>query len=201
MGTVLAERVIDMLVLFGLLGLTGLEMFGAYLPGPLVYLFVAGLILAAIIILALLTMKRFGRQVERRLPQRVQSVYVRFEEGTLQSFRNLPLLLVLSLAVWAIEAGRLWLVLWALGLTGVGVSTVLFTSLAASLLTTLPITPAGLGLVESGVIGVLLLMNSTGVVSGITENLAGSVAILDRSISYWSLVVFGTLTYIVTKKK
>ena len=33
------------------------------------------------------------------------------------------------------------------------------------------------------------------------EGLAASVAILDRTISYWSLVVFGAIAYVLSKKK
>lgn len=201
MGTVLAERVVDMLVLFVLMGLTGLRIFGGYLPDSVEYLFAAGMVLALIVILALVIMRQFGPQVERMLPGRLQAIYARFSEGTLQSFRNLPLLLVLTLAVWAIEAARLWLIMLALGLPNVSFLVVVFISLAASLLTTLPVTPAGLGLVESGVIAILLLLNSIGTVQGISQSLASSTAILDRSISYLSLVVVGIVAYLIRRGK
>jgi len=63
------------------------------------------------------------------------------------------------------------------------------------------VTPAGLGLVESGVIAILLLLNSIGTVQGINQSLASSVAILDRSISYWSLVVIGIVVYALSRRK
>ena len=201
MGTVLAERVSDMLVLFVLMGLTGLRIFGGYLPAAVVYLFSAGLALVLIVIAALVVMKRFGQHVERVLPGRLREVYGRFAEGTLHSFRNLPLLLLLTIIVWAIEAARLWLILWALGLLNVSLLVVIFTSLAASLLTTLPVTPAGLGLVESGIIAILLFLNSIGTVQGVSQSLASSAAILDRTISYWSVVVIGMVVYVITRRK
>jgi uncharacterized protein (TIRG00374 family) len=68
-------------------------------------------------------------------------------------------------------------------------------------LTTLPITPAGLGFVESAVVGILLLASRAGLVAGIDENLAASVAILDRTISYWSLIVVGLAVYLLSKRR
>lgn len=201
MGTVLAERIFDMLVLFVLMSVSGLRIFGEHLPDIVEYLFVAGAALAVIIVAALLVMKHFGRRLERRLPGRLRSIYVRFEEGTLLSFRNIPLLLLLTILVWAVEAGRLWLILAALGMAHVGPLVVIFISLAASLITTLPVTPAGLGLVETSVTGILVFLNSIGTVQGVTTSLATSAAILDRSISYWSVVVIGLLAYIFSKKK
>ena len=74
-------------------------------------------------------------------------------------------------------------------------------ALASALLTTLPITPAGLGFVESAIVGILLLAASWGLAPGIDENVAASVAILDRVISYWSLIVTGIILYLITRKR
>jgi len=35
----------------------------------------------------------------------------------------------------------------------------------------------------------------------VDENVAASVAILDRVISYWSLIVVGIVLYVVTRKR
>jgi uncharacterized protein (TIRG00374 family) len=201
MGTVLAERIFDMLVLFILMLASGLRLFGDKLPDIVEYLFVAGGVLVVIVVLALVTMRQFGRHVERLLPLRLRAFYARFEEGTLQSFRNIPLILLLTIVVWAIEAARLWLILSALGLLNVGLPVVIFTSLAASLLTTLPVTPAGLGLVETSVTGILVFLNSIGTIQGVSTSLASSAALLDRSISYWSVVVIGLIVYVLTRKR
>ncbi|MDI6859145.1 MAG: flippase-like domain-containing protein, partial [Methanocellales archaeon] len=71
---------------------------------------------------------------------------------------------------------------------------IVFVALAAALLTALPITPAGLGAVELAIVGVLMIV-------GIDKNLAVSVAILDRLISYWSLLIVGGLAYFITDKR
>ena len=69
-----------------------------------------------------------------------------------------------------------------------------FVALAASLLTTIPLTPAGLGAVETGIVGVLQWV-------GVERNAAASVAVIDRVIGYWSILVIGVVIYIVSRKK
>ena len=77
----------------------------------------------------------------------------------------------------------------------------LFVALAAALLTTLPVTPAGLGFVETSIVGILILAANFGLAPGVNENVATSVAILDRVISYWSLIVVGSILYVITRKR
>ena len=74
---------------------------------------------------------------------------------------------------------------FSLHLAGVhlGPSQFLLIALVAALLTTVPFLPGGLGLVEAGMIGVLIT------VGGVTNSAAVSITLLDRSISYGSLVV------------
>jgi uncharacterized membrane protein YbhN (UPF0104 family) len=59
-----------------------------------------------------------------------------------------------------------------------------------ALLTIIPFTPAGLGVVELGV-GSLLV----GVV-GLDPVMAGSIILLDRVVVFWSLLVVGTVLYL-----
>ncbi|MCL4459348.1 MAG: flippase-like domain-containing protein [Chloroflexi bacterium] len=201
LGTILAERMSDMVVLFIMLALAGLSLFGGKVPAPVMTIFLAGLVLVVLIVLAVLVMKSCGGLVQRLLPARVKPIYGRFEEGTLLSFQNMPLLLLLTVVVWLQESARMWFICLSLGLSAIGLSPVIFMALGGAILTTLPITPAGLGLVESATVGVLLLLNNLGAVHGIDENVAASVAILDRTLSYWSLIVFGLLVYLLSKKK
>jgi len=61
---------------------------------------------------------------------------------------------------------------------------VVFVALCSSLLTTLPITPAGLGAVEVSIIGILGLY-------GVSRDFAAAIALLDRIISYWNIIPLG----------
>ncbi len=200
-GTILAERIIDLLLTFVLLALMGMVAFHGSLPPTILIGMQASLGLVAVVIVGLLAMRNLGSLIRRILPSKLHHHYGSFEEGTLRSFQQLPLVLAYSLLAWIIEAGRLYFVVLALGLAGISFPIVLFVAIAASLLTSLPGTPAGLGVVDSAIIVILLLASNLGLVTGVDKSLATSVAILDRTISYWSLVIFGLITYIVTKKK
>ena len=69
-----------------------------------------------------------------------------------------------------------------------------FVALGSALLTAIPGTPAGLGYAEFGVSLALVLY-------GFGSDIAFSIAVLDRTLSYWSVVLFGLVTYILSKKK
>src|SRR4029077_12045755 len=124
-------------------------------------------------------------------------VFHRYESlrlGTVDSFDRLPALIGLTLLVWAAEGTRLGFVVFSLHLAGVhlGPSQFLLIALVAALLTTVPFLPGGLGLVEAGMIGVLIT------VGGIPNSAAVSITLLDRSISYGSLIVVGFVIFVLT---
>lgn len=200
-GTILAERIVDLLLTFFLLGVTGLVAFRGTLPAEIVMGAQGSLLLVAVTISGIFAMKNMGSVIRRFIPARLHVQYGRFEEGTLHSFRQMPLVLGYSIVAWLIESARLYLVVAALGLTGISLPIVLLTAIAASILTSIPGTPAGLGVVEGTIITVLVLAGRLGLAPGMTEGLAASIAILDRTISYWSLVLFGLVAYLLTKKK
>ncbi|MDP8922649.1 MAG: flippase-like domain-containing protein [Chloroflexota bacterium] len=200
-GTILAERIIDMLILFVLLVGSVLLAFHGALPAVILSIMQVGIVLAGVVVVGLLAMRKLGGHIERLIPKRFRAQYALFEEGTLGSFQALPLVLAYSVAGWAIEAGRLFLVCLALGLTGLSPAIVLFVALASALLTTLPVTPAGLGFVESAIVGILILAAGFGLAPGVNETVAASVAILDRVISYFSLIVVGSVLYAATHKR
>jgi uncharacterized protein (TIRG00374 family) len=191
-GSVFTERVFDMIILFIMFGLTGLLTFGVKLDARIRYLLVSGFIMTFVLISGLFTMKYFGKHIRRFLPSRIRDIYGRFEIGTLESIKNVPLLITYTLLIWMLEAGRLYFVTFSLNLT-IPIMLVIFIALTSSLLTALPITPAGLGAVEVAIVGILLVF-------GIDKNIAVSIAILDRLISYWSVVPLGYITFVMSSK-
>ena len=94
----------------------------------------------------------------------------------------------MTLLIWLFEAARLLFVLGALGLY-LPPSQVIFVAVAASLLTTVPLTPAGFGFVEIAMVYVL----TTGF--GLAQNDAVAVAVLDRTVSVFSVIVVGAPLY------
>lgn len=191
-GSVFTERVFDMIVLFTLLGITGLLNFGGTLPSTIVYLLLSGFLLTLVLIVGLITMKYFSHIIMRFLPPRFKDIYSRLEIGTLHSIKNLPLLLIYTLVIWFLEATRLYFVIFSLNFS-LPFTLIIFIALASSLLTALPITPAGLGAVEFAIIGILVLFE-------IDKNMAFSIAMLDRLISYWSIIPLGYITFVLSKK-
>jgi uncharacterized protein (TIRG00374 family) len=200
-GTILAERIIDVVVLFLLmLAATGLS-FGRAVPGEVLVLMQIGFGLVVLVIVGLVGMRPLRPLIERLLPARLHAQYGRFEHGTLNSFRGIPRLVALTGVAWAGEVARLYLVTLSLGLGGIAQSVIVFVALAAALMTTLPLTPAGLGFAEGAIVGVLLLAARAGLAPGVDEHAAASIALLDRGISYWSLIVVGLVVYPLSKRK
>ncbi len=197
-GTIFAERLLDMIVLFGLLVLSGWQVFGAQMPPATRYIFVFGLLLVVLIVAGLAAMRYLSVLIRRVVPDRLHRVYTLFEEGTLGSLRPraLPLLFLLTTAIWMAESMRLFFVIEAMGGLQLGLPAIIFVALASSLLTTVPATPGGLGLVEGGIIGVLISP-----LFGVMKVSAGAAALLDRVINYWSIVVFGLILFLLSKRK
>ena len=130
-------------------------------------------------------MKGYGAWFARLLPERLADSFTRFRQGTLGSLKQLRIVFLLGLAAWLLEAGRLYFVVQALDLS-ISLPLVLIVSLGHAILSTVP-TPGGIGAVEPGTTTLLLL--------GLGKADAASVALLDRSITYLSVVVLGGLAF------
>jgi uncharacterized protein (TIRG00374 family) len=182
MGTVLAERVLDMTLVFLLLAGTALWVSSQGSLGLARVFVVASFVLGLLGVLGVLAMWLFGLKLAQFLPRKMEQLYVRLHDGTLGSFQRIPWLIVLGVLAWMCEMGRLYCVIQALG-HELAVPMIVFVALANALLTTIPITPGGVGLVEPGIVGLLVLR--------FTRESASSIALLDRSISYLSIVLLG----------
>ena len=200
-GTVFIERILDLFAI-SILGLAaGYWSFRNGLPTEIQVVFGIAVGVVILLAVALLTLRNFGRRILVRLPvpHRVIEYYDRFEEGVFGAIglRGLPPLLVLTGFIWATEAMRLYLVVQALGLPGVqlGISGAFFVALIGSLLTAVPLSPAGLGIVEAGVVGIL--SGAYGV--PVTE--ATTIALVDRAISVLSIIILGSIAYALSSKR
>ncbi len=194
LGTIIAERLLDLVVLMALLLIAGAIVFHDRAPAVLIPYLVAGVAVCAAGIGAILVMRAGrGQRLLRLLPEAVFHRYESFRMGTVESFRHLEVLIPLTALVWGMESARLALVVFALGGGGsLGPAQLLLIALVAALLTTVPFLPGGLGLVEAGMVGVLVS------VGGLGRNAALSIALLDRSISYGSVVAVGAVVFAVT---
>ena len=196
LGTIVSERIIDFVVLVSLLIISGLISFRLSLPHRYAAVFVVGIAIAAALVIGLVGLRFTGGRLASLLPFRFRGHAGRFKGGLLNAFRaNLPLLIVLTVAVWVAESSRLYLVIQALPLhLALNPAQIMFIALVASLLTTIPALPGGLVIVEGGIIAVLISF-------GLTSSQGLSVAILDRLISYWSLIVVGLLVFVFSRQR
>lgn len=197
LGTIFAERLLDMLCLFTFLVLSAWLVFGTQLPPETNLIFGSGLVLALLVIAGLAGMRFFSPLIRRIVPQRFQEVYIGFEQAALRSFRPaiLPQLIGFTAVIWLLEGFRLFFVIEALNVSGLALPAIIFVALASSLLTALPLTPGGLAVVEGTVTVVLTTFFA------IDKNLASAITLLDRTINFWSIVVFGLVLYIFSKRK
>ncbi|MDQ3555062.1 MAG: flippase-like domain-containing protein [Chloroflexota bacterium] len=197
-GTVFIERVFDLFTIV-LLGLAaGLWSFRNGLSTEVAIVFEVGLVFIGLLAVGLFVIRNFGRRLMSRLPvpQRVVEFYDRFEEGVFSiDRRRVPLLALVTVLIWATEAMRLYLVVLALGFDfPLGISGAFFVALIASLLTAIPFTPAGLGIVELGVATILTAFY------GADQNQASAIVLVDRAISVLSIIVLGSIVYLLSSK-
>jgi uncharacterized protein (TIRG00374 family) len=199
-GTVFIERILDLLVI-AILGLAaGFWSFRTGLPPSIQLVAILGIVTVGVLMGLLLTLRNFGRSLISRLPlpHRVIELYDRFEEGVFGAIAShaLPKLLVITVLIWGTESLRLFLVVQALHFPDVelGLSGAVFVALIGSLLTAVPLSPAGLGIVEAGVVGVLTAAY------GVPLPEATAIALLDRVISVFSIIVFGSIAYLLSDK-
>jgi glycosyltransferase 2 family protein len=201
LGTVFIERILDLFAI-AILGLAaGFWSFRGGLKPEIQFIVALGVGTVVVLAGLLFTLRNFGRQIIERLPlpHRVLEFYDRFEEGVFQGVgrRQLPGLIVLTGLIWSTEGMRLFFVIQALGFPDVntGISGAFFVAFIGSLLTAVPLSPAGLGIVDAGMGAVLVLAY------GVPPTEAATIVIVDRVISVFSIIVIGSIVYVFSDKR
>jgi uncharacterized protein (TIRG00374 family) len=105
--------------------------------------------------------------------------------------RKLLHVTLLTLPLWFLEGVRVYAEARALDLP-LALFSAFLIALLAALLTTVPLTPAGIGAVEIGIAGTLLLL-------GFPREQAVALALLDRLVAYWSVFLFAGIPWIVER--
>ena len=191
LGTIFAERLADMMTLGVVLVAMAFVVFGRHIPADVSMWMYIAVGLAVTLIVGILVVFRFRHFFRGFVPLRVRDHYISLEEGALGSFGRIPTLLVLTAIIWAFEGVRLYFVTLSVS-GGVSFAAALFVALLASLLTVIPLTPAGLGFVEFGVVGILTVI-------GVGQQTAASIALLDRVVAYWSVIIVGAIVYLIAR--
>ncbi len=193
LGTILAERLTDLSVLFVTMATAGVIAFHGQLPAEATRTLVMGIGLLAIGFAGLAGLWFARHAVERRLPARLQTQFGHLHDAIFACLRNPWRPVGVSIVIWLADGLRFYCVATALG-AELSYPTAAFVSLMSALLTTLPVTPAGLGVVEVAMVSMLRLVD-------VNASLAGSVALMDRLLSYWSLVAVGLVLYLRRLRK
>lgn len=188
LGTVLAERAQDIFIVLALILAAAAWVTATGESEAPAWVIVAAFMLVGAMLALLLAMRLFGLRLASRLPPRMAKAYAGFQQGTLGSFsaRGLPPQVALGTVGWLLEIARFYFVARGIGLD-ISFGVIMLAALANAMLTTIP-TPGGFGFVESGLTGMLILM-------GLGDTSAFSLTVIDRTISWVSVVVLGGLLF------
>jgi hypothetical protein len=194
-GTVLAERLLDLIVLLLLFIPSVIISLHENLPPQLALGLKITMLLVVVGIIGLFMLRMFPTQIGMVVPKRFRGYYYQFQEGTLGSFRRIPTLTGFTVGVWACEALRFFFIALALNLISGSfihvLSASLFIALGEALLTAVPFTGGGIGLVEGGMLAMISLFTPN-------TSLALAAIVIDRAISLFSILVIGFFVFMIT---
>jgi uncharacterized membrane protein YbhN (UPF0104 family) len=199
-GTVIAERLVDLATVALLGAASTFVAFGGRLPPTALALTALALGVAAATTLLLLVARGFAAALIYALPvpdaikNGFTSAASSLRAGS--GGRVIRTALPFSLAIWIGESIRLAAVAASLGLFvinpaagQIGIASTIFVALVSAVLTVVPFTPAGIGIVEAGMVGILVAL------FGFSPESAIALALLDRLIGVGSLIVGGGLLF------
>ena len=202
-GTVVVERAVDLITVALLGALSAYVAFGGNLSPAVTALTLIALALAlvgaAVLLLARGPAARLVAQLP--LPAAASEPIARAFDALKEGSRQGVLLAVApyTLVIWALQAARLGCVALALGLFQIdpapgflGISAVIFTALVSAVLSTIPFTPAGIGIVEAGSVGILIS------IFAMPPEAAIALTLLDRVIDIGSLMAGGGILFAVS---
>jgi glycosyltransferase 2 family protein len=197
LGTIFIERIADLIVIAVLALAAGFWSFRGRSRPEMDALFITGFAIALSLLVVVIVLRQMGAHLTRFLPRRVGVLWDRFHEGSTGALtvRSVPVIIGITLVIWILEGARLYFVIRALDLPGadMGISASVFVALAAALLTAIPLTPAGFGFVEAGIVGLLALY-------GVIREPATAVALTDRALTIVTVIVLGAILYAVSGK-
>lgn len=188
-ATVFVERIFDLMTMIPLLLIFGIISFNSDIPVEVFIALKYGIALIILLIVFTLIFLKLNAKIMDKINNKlIKNVFTNFEKGirTLK-VRSIPKLFLLSLISWITEGFTIYFIFLSIGLN-FDVLFSIFTDLSSSLLTAIPFTPSGLGVVEYALVFILNLKNT-----GITES--SVVIVLYRVISYFSIIFLGSITH------
>ena len=194
-GTVLAERLLDLIVLLLLFISAIIISLHENLPSQLHTGLIVTLALVVAGIVGLFLLRIFRSHIASIVPEQLRGHYNHLQEGTLGSFQRLPLLTLLTIGVWFCEALRFFFVALSINLISGNLIHILtaafFIALGEALLTIVPFTGGGVGLVEAGMFAMIALFTPG------NKSLSAAAILLDRSLSLVSVLLIGFVSLLL----
>lgn len=189
LGTIAAERVIDLAVLsFGLVIAMALVV-GRFTAFELRIIALAfGLL--TVIGVGILVMLFLNPGY---LPSTIEAIFANFRTGltSIRSVREFGVVLGMTVVMWGLNVVRMSLVARSVGFD-ISVAVLVLVALLVAFLSGLPYTPAGVGVVEVVTTSVLIQ-------AGTEESIGVSFILFDRLITVGSLIVLGGIVYLYLK--
>lgn len=193
LGTMLAERLVDLVVLVLMLLIAGITVYGTHAPDRAENAFLVGGVVVVIGVTGVIVLWLLRNHIERFLPAKIARVYARVRNGLFDSLAHPRIPVLISICIWFCDGLRVFLVAWALG-QHISYQAAIMVALLSALVSTVPITPAGLGFVE----GIMIYALTT---IGVPNSTAGAIALLDRVVTYGSLMIVGGIMYLWVLRK
>lgn len=186
-GTILAERLIDLVMLVLVLLASGVIVFGLHAPGRTQQAFVWGGTVVLIGVIGVVILWLLRDRLERFMPSQALTHYRRLHGGLFQVLANPLRPALLSVCIWLLDGLRVYLIARSLG-WDLHISESIMVALISALVSVIPFTPAGLGFVETFMVTALTQI-------GVVASTAAAIALLDRVVTYLSLIIVGVPLY------
>ena len=194
LGTLLLERGLDLLAILALSATFGLVTLGGRVPSWVLGVYGVALALLTAAGVAALVMPSLLVRARDAWRQPAWQALWGFALQAAESLRRLPrdprmaaLVAAESLVIWLCDGLLLWLVVLSLGHT-LPLTAAVFVALTVDILAAVPLTPGGLGQIETAYAALLALLAQGGVP-------IAAVVLAVRGVSYWSfLLVSGLVT-------
>ena len=186
-GTLVAERFLDMIIVFTMILASVTIISSGVKNQALDFLVIFAFIITAALTIFVSLLAIAGKRLVSRLPILLRVHYSKFKIGVLNGFQNIFIVTFLGLAAWFMEITRLFFVADSLNID-MSIYLIILATMSNAVLSTFP-TPGGIGIVEPGLTGIFII--------SVSSSDAASITLLDRSITYLSVLMFGGITFLL----
>jgi uncharacterized membrane protein YbhN (UPF0104 family) len=183
LATIFVERVFDLIVLFGLLAIVSFQLVQRILYDG-TRLLTAGVVFIGIVVLIC-----YFFAVRLNYVDWVYQQIYSFRRGLqcIGSASTFLVFLLLTLVIWGLNVVRIFALAQAITIN-LGAMEIILIAVVITILTGLPYTPAGIGIVEG-------ITTATLIGIGVTESAGLALVLLDRSITVVLVVITGSVYF------